>query len=248
MHRFFVAAPGISGAAVTISGRDAEHIRALRIRRGEIFTVCDGAGADYVCRMTEVGRGSASAEILEKRASAGEPGVRCTVYAAFSKGDRPEAVVRKSVELGAAAVSLFISARCVARPDAAAQARRAERLRIVAEEAAKQSGRGIIPEVSISGSFEEAVRDALRTELALFFYEEERELALRQALGGTPAPKTVSIITGPEGGFEPGEAELAASAGCRVVSLGPRILRCDTAPAAALTCVMMYYGQFERVV
>jgi 16S rRNA (uracil1498-N3)-methyltransferase len=241
MHRFFIKAADISGGAVTISGRDAAHARALRIRRGELFIVCDGAGADYVCRMTEPDRDGASAEILEKRASVDEPGVRCTVYTAFSKGDRLEYVVQKSVELGAAAVTLFVSVRCVVRPDAAARSRRAERLRAVAEDAAKQSGRGVIPDVLLAPSFEDAVREARGADLALFCYEEERGFGLRQALDEVPAPKTAAIITGPEGGFEPDEAAFAASEGLRPVSLGPRILRCDTAPTAALACVMMRY-------
>jgi 16S rRNA (uracil1498-N3)-methyltransferase len=168
------------------------------------------------------------------------------VYAAFSKGDRLESVVQKATELGVYEIVLFESRRCVARPDPGALERRLERLRDIALDAAKQSGRGRVPGVLAASSFTAAVTRAASARLPLFFYEDENRLYLREALEEERTPATVSLITGPEGGFDPEEAVLAASAGCRSVGLGPRILRCDTAPVAALACIMMKYRELER--
>ncbi|MDR2357481.1 MAG: 16S rRNA (uracil(1498)-N(3))-methyltransferase [Oscillospiraceae bacterium] len=245
MRRFFIAPSDVSDGAVTVRGRDAAHMRTLRMKRGDMFAACDGAETDYICRLTELERDAARAEIALVRACEGEPPVACEVYAAFSKGDRLETVVQKSVELGAVSVVLFESRRCVARPDARALERRLERLSAVAEEAAKQSGRGRVPGVTSARSFEEAVERAAMAALPLFFYEEERARGLREALSGGGTGGSVSVVTGPEGGFEPEEADFAIGRGCVSVSLGPRILRCDTAPVAALACVMMSRGGME---
>jgi 16S rRNA (uracil1498-N3)-methyltransferase len=245
LSRFFVKNPDVADGAITVAGRDMAHMRALRIKPGEVFTVCDGAETDYICRLSELGRDAARAEIMETRVCEGEPPVACAVYAAFSKGDKLESVVRKSVELGASSVVLFESRRCVARPDARSLGRRLERLSAVAEDAAKQSGRGRVPEVSAAPSFAEAAERAALAQLPLFFYEEERATCLREALSRARTPSSASIVTGPEGGFEPGEAAFAAERGCVAVSLGPRILRCDTAPVAVLACVMMWRAGLE---
>jgi 16S rRNA (uracil1498-N3)-methyltransferase len=243
MHRIFASAGDVGGGFVALGERDMAHLRALRIRGGESFVVCDGAGTDYVCRLAETGGDGARAEIVQTLPSAGEPAVKATVYLAFAKGERLELAVQKCVELGASAFCLFPCARIVARPGADKLPRRLERLAAISKSAAEQSGRGIIPPVRASGSLEDALREAASAQLALFLYENETGLGLREALDVSPAPGTLSIITGPEGGFEPGEAAAAKSAGCLTVGLGARILRCDTAPAAALACAMMQFDE-----
>lgn len=239
MPRFFIAASNIFGGIAYINSRDAEHIRALRIRQGETFTVCDGSGTDYSCVLTRINEDGAEAEILGKAPSDGEASVYCTVFAAFSKGDRMETAVQKCVELGAAHIVLFPSARCVSRPDEKSLVKKTARLQLIAEEAAKQSGRGIIPVVTSLSSFEAAIKLAAAAELPLFCYEDEHELPIRKAIESRPGAKTVSIVTGPEGGFEPSEAQYAAGAGMLSVTMGPRILRCETAPICALAAVML---------
>ena len=118
MPRFFIAASNVMGGVAYLDAKTTEHLKVLRIRRGESFTVCDGDGTDYICRMS--GRGDGSAEIIETRPTRGEPEVSVTVFAAFSKGDRTDTVVQKCVELGARSIVFFPSARCVSRPDGAA--------------------------------------------------------------------------------------------------------------------------------
>lgn len=242
MARFFVAASNIFGGIAYLNGKDLDHIKALRIRDGEEFTVCDGDGTDYSCVLSVVDGGSAQARILETAPSRGEPTVQCTVYAAYSKGDKLEHVVQKAVELGAAAVVLFPCRRCVSRPEGAALIKKTARLEKIAEEAAKQCGRGRIPHVSTAPDFQTAIKAASMAELPLFCYEDEQHTLLKQAIEGRGDIKTASVVTGPEGGFEPEEAELARSLGMISVTMGPRILRCETAPLCALTAVMYATG------
>ena len=115
-------------------------------------------------------------------------------------------------------------------------------LRALAEEAAKQSGRGIIPQVRAVGSFAEALDIANQTELPLFMYETGERVTLKDAIEKVTSPASAAILSGPEGGFEPYEAELAAKLGFSLCSMGPRILRCETAPVAALTALMYATG------
>jgi 16S rRNA (uracil1498-N3)-methyltransferase len=242
MARFFIAASNIFGGIAYLNASDLDHLRALRIRHGESFTVCDGAGKDYICRLTKLGGEGAEAEIVDIAPSAGEPSVFCAVYAAWSKGDKLETVIQKSVELGASEFVLFPSARCVSKPETLAVVHKTGRLQKIAEEAAKQSGRGKIPWVTAASTFENAVASASKSDLPLFLYEGEKQRSLKDTLGSTGGYRTVSIMTGPEGGFEPEEAAFAAENGMKSVSVGPRILRCETAPLAALAAVMYATG------
>lgn len=244
MARFFVAASNIAGGVAYIGGKDFEHIRVLRIRNGELFTVCDGQGTDYECRLADVQGSAAVAEVISSSPSRSEPTVTCTVYAAWPKGDKAETIVQKSVEVGASEIVFFPSARCVSKVDALGAAKKLQRLGRVAEEAAKQSGRGIIPAVSAAESFSAALARAAGADLPIFLYEMERGTGIRGAVAAVPGAETVSIVTGPEGGFEPEEAAAAQAAGLRCVGLGPRILRCETAPVCALAAVMALTDNF----
>lgn len=242
MARFFVAASNIFGGIAYLNSEDLDHIKALRIRDGEMFTVCDGEGTDYSCVISKVDKDGAEVQILDKMPSRGEPSVQCTVYVAYAKGDKTEHVVQKAVELGAADIVLFPSKRCVSRPEGAALIKKTARYSKIAEEAAKQSGRGRIPSVTTVPSYKTAIEMAAKADIPLFCYEDEKELSIKTALESKPDMKTVSIVTGPEGGFEKEEADLAVELGMKCVTMGTRILRCETAPLCALTAVMYATG------
>lgn len=243
MPRFFTMAAPVDGC-LSIEGEDAHHIvRVLRMREGEAVTICNSAGIDYACVIDALDSACVRCRILSEAPSAGEPSARVTLYMALPKGDKMELIIQKAVELGASAVVPFQGARCVSRPDEKALHRKGERWQRIAAEAAKQCGRGRIPTVHDAVSFSEAVRQAAEAETALFFYECERETALRTAIGGR-ALRSVSMLIGPEGGFSLDEAQAAREAGLISVSLGPRILRCETAPLAALAAVMYESGNF----
>ncbi|MCL2409362.1 MAG: 16S rRNA (uracil(1498)-N(3))-methyltransferase [Oscillospiraceae bacterium] len=236
MHRFFVSPADISADLIRLSQEDSTHIRALRLRPAESFIVCDGIGTDYVCRLGKQDGGSV-AEIIEAVPSLGEPSFDCTVFIAFSKGSKLDIAVQKSVELGACRIILFPSER-----GDKADLKKIPRLQRIALEAAKQSGRGIVPAVTAEDTFDSAVIHAVSTDFPLFFYECESETTLRDALSQYNAGQSVSIFTGPEGGFTDREADTAKSSGMTAVTLGKRILRCETAPIAALAAVMYHTG------
>ncbi len=244
MPRFFVAASNIFGGVAYIEGKDAEHLKVLRVKQGEEIVVCDGSGQDHICRVTSVNKAEAEAEIIESRPSVGEPSLRCTVYAAYPKGDKAETIIQKCVELGAAELVFFPSERCVSRPDTATLLKKQERWNKLAREAAMQSQRGAVPAVRTLPGFAEMLQEAAKTQLPLFFYEEERDRHLREALAGADTLQSAAVITGSEGGFSPAEAEAARAAGLVSVSLGPRILRCETAPLAAVSALMLMSGNF----
>lgn len=240
MSRFFVSKENISGNDIILSEEDIRHIRVLRIGESETFTVCDGEGTDYLCRLPDTSHSLAS--VLESSPSEGEPSVKCGVYAAFSKGDKAEELIQKTVQLGGEEIVLFPSARCVSRPDAVSLKKKQARWLKISETAAKQCGRGIIPPVRWVPSYESAIEEAARSRTPLFLYEGEKQRGLRDVLEALPRLDSLSIVAGPEGGFEPREAQYAGDIGMHIVTLGKRILRCETAPVAALAAIMFFSG------
>ena len=244
MPRFFVAGTNIDGGVVYIRGRDADHIRVLRIRPGELVTVCDGNGSDFECKLVESDRGEAKLEIVRKIPCDTEPTVEVTLLCGLPKGnDRQDYILQKAVECGVTNIGFFNSKRCVARPEE--PQKKVERWQRIAEEAAKQSGRGIIPEVAWVGDYVEALNEALHNELPLMMYETGDRVPLNEALVKSRDIKTAAIITGPEGGFEAYEADMARKLGIQVCSMGNRILRCETAPIVALTALMYETGNLS---
>lgn len=243
MPRFFMAGGNFAGGTVLLSGEDAAHAKVLRLKVGDRIVVCDGKQTDHHCTIKRISPDSLEAEVVESVPCPAEPGVRCTILAGLPKqGERSDFVVQKCTESGAAEIVFFLSHRCVARPDARALEKKVQRWQRIAEEAAKQSGRGVIPTVSAVGSFAEALDIAIKTELPLFMYETGERVALKEAIEAAGSVQTAAILTGPEGGFEPFEAELAKKIGFRLCAMGPRILRCETAPVAALTALMYATG------
>ena len=240
MHRFFACQSEITknGSEILLSEENLKHMRAVRLRPPERFIICDGQKTDYIC---EEGIGPVPVAIVcEKKETRGEPEIFCSVYIAYVKSDRLDYAVQKSVEVGASEIILFPSERCVATPIDIPK--KVVRMQKIALEAAKQSGRGIIPTVTSADSFPAAINMAAKAELPIFCYEDEKRLRLKRALKSyTEKPKTVSIITGPEGGFSFEEAEFARSNGMTSVSLGPRVLRSETAPVVTLGAVLFWF-------
>lgn len=238
MPRFFVDKTAILDGVAEISGGDAFHIaRSLRMAVGDELTVCDGEGGVYTCRLTDIKDERCLCLVLKTEAAKSEPPVPVSLFMGYPKGDKLELVVQKAVELGAGAIIPFESSRCIKRPKADRAEKQLARLQRIAEEAAKQCGRAIIPKVFPTLTFAEALKAAADAELALFCYEGEGARSLRAVLDGAQAPRSVSVVVGSEGGFSPEEARQAAEGGLITVNLGPRILRCETAPDYALAAI-----------
>ncbi|MGN1002034.1 MAG: RsmE family RNA methyltransferase [Oscillospiraceae bacterium] len=243
MPRFFMSGANVAGGVALITGSDAEHIKVLRLKVGDKIVICDGDKTDHHCTITSLSPDQVEAEVFESVPCPAEPDVRCTILAGLPKqGERSDYIVQKCTESGASEIVFFVSRRCVARPDEKGLEKKVQRWQRIAEEAAKQSGRGIIPQVRAVGSFAEALDIAVKTDLPLFMYETGQRVELREAIESAGKIASAAIITGPEGGFEPFEADLAAAVGIQLCAMGPRILRCETAPVAALTALMYATG------
>ena len=240
MTRFFASQEEISGERILLTGENAQHAKVLRLKPGETVLVCDGEGQECLCQIFSTDPWEL--RVTERRASRSEAAVRVSVYMAFPKADKLEHVIQKATELGAYEIVAFPSARCVSRPDEKSLKKKLERWQKIAASAAEQSGRGRIPQVITLKCFSEALSRACQAEKALMFYEHEEALTLKAALTGTY--RTVSLLTGPEGGLEEGEVTQARAAGMQVCTLGKRILRCETAPLCALSAVMYDAGEF----
>ena len=240
MTRFFASQEEISGERILLTGENAQHAKVLRLKPGETVLVCDGEGQECLCQIFSTDPWEL--RVTERRASRSEAAVRVSVYMAFPKADKLEHVIQKATELGAYEIVAFPSARCVSRPDEKSLKKKLERWQKIAASAAEQSGRGRIPQVVALKSFSEALSRACQAEKALMFYEHEEALTLKTALTGTY--RTVSLLTGPEGGLEEKEVRQARETGLQVCTLGKRILRCETAPLCALSAVMYDAGEF----
>ena len=243
MTRFFVTPDELQAQFLALTGENAAHARVLRLKAGEQVLVCDGAGQECLCTVSDVSPGQISLEVADRRISSAEAALQVSVYMAFSKGDKLEHVIQKATELGAYEIVAFPSARCVSRPDDKSLKKKLERWQKIAASAAEQSGRGRIPRVAALGSYAEALDRGAKADLPILFYENERATTLHMALeaGGY---ETVALLTGPEGGLEEREVAQAMEADWKVCTLGRRILRCETAPLCALSAVMYAAGEF----
>lgn len=242
MVRFFVTPEQLCSNSPVLTGENAQHAKVLRLKEEETLLLCDGQGQECLCRISGIQGQEYQLQVLSRRASESEAAVNVSIYMAFSKGDKLEHVIQKATELGAFEIIAFPSARCVSRPDEKSLKKKLERWQKIAASAAEQSGRGRIPQVLVLGSYKQALERAAQADKALLFYENEQAFTLKQALQGPY--RTVSLLTGPEGGLEESEVELARNAGLQVCTLGKRILRCETAPLCALSAVMYDAGEF----
>ena len=241
MPRFFIAGTNIKGGMAVMKGRDAEHVRVLRLRPGDDVILCDGEGTDYKCHVVLADKDEVQAEVIEVRPCTSEPSVSVTLLCGLPKGpERVEYIIQKGVEAGATEIRFFQSRYCVAKPEA--PEKKLERWQRIAEEAAKQSGRGIIPGISWDADLSDAFNIALSKDLALFMYETGERESLASVLESNRQIGSAAIITGPEGGFAEYEADLARIVGLHVCSMGERILRCETAPIVALSALMYSTG------
>ena len=234
MPRFFVNE--IDENNIVLTGDDARHIgRSLRMKPGEPLTVCC-CGIDHFCTIDRITGEEVYLNLVEKKPCAAEPDIELTLFQAVPKLDKLEYIIQKSVELGASRIVPVLTRRCISRPDPKDFSKKLQRLGKIAEEAAKQSGRGIIPVVEpitdLNGMLE-MIKSIDRT---ILLYEEQGGCSF----GEVPLTdiRSAALIVGSEGGFDKEEAEKIVNAGATQVWLGKRILRCETAPITAISILM----------
>ncbi len=240
MPRFFIDESALNGDIITITGGDAVHIgRSLRMKTGDSITFCR-EGIDFESVIEKMTSDEVYCRVVEKIPSSSEPNLRLTIYQALPKQDKPELIIQKCTELGAARIVFFISKRCVSRPDEKSAEKKLMRWRKIAEEAAKQSGRGNIPEICGIMSFDEAVKDLCENEISLLCYENGGERLSEIDFSGKT---TCGVMIGAEGGFDRTEADICCEKGAVPIWLGKRILRCETCPIAVTAMIMMSAGE-----
>lgn len=228
MHRFFV---DDIGETARVTGEDLKHLsRVLRLGAGDAVTLCDGCGTDYEARIEEVNAEAALCRVVKSRPAGTEPACRVTLLQCLPKAGKLETVIQKCTELGVYEIVPVVSRYCVAEPKDFG--RKLPRYQRVAYEAAKQARRGLVPRVGEPMAL--SALDPVVFDVLLMAYEGERERTLKAALKGLPRPARAAILIGPEGGFEENEVAALRARGALAVSLGPRILRTETAGPAML--------------
>ncbi len=245
MSRFFVRREQIENGMVTVLGDDAHHIsRSLRMAAGEHITVSDMQKNEYDCVLEEFLPDRVLARVVTEKKCDTEPPYAAHLYQALPKGDKLDSVIQKAVECGVSSITTFQSERCIAKEKGDEENKLRRRQRI-ALEAAKQSGRGYIPDIFSTCAFDKALQAASEAHIKLFCYEGDGTVSLHDALAEAKADcreqgvelPTVSIVIGSEGGFSLAEVEKAKNAGLIPVGLGKRILRTETASSFVLACL-----------
>jgi 16S rRNA (uracil1498-N3)-methyltransferase len=242
-HRFFIPANWIVPPTVQIHGQTARQIKSvLRLKRGDEIIVLDNSGTEWKVSLTNIGNDSVTARIVEQQPAQGEPALQLTLYQGTLKGQKFEWVLQKGTELGVSRFVPTICQRSVVN-EAAALAKKHDRWQRIIQEAAEQSGRGRWPYLEPAMPLAEALQHAASSALSILPWEEEHHLTLKEVLL-EGEPDTVALFIGPEGGFTPDEAALARRAGCHIVTLGPRILRAETAGLAACSAIFYQIGEW----
>ena len=240
MYRFFVPVENVWENRIRVSGDDVNHIKnVLRMTAGEKVIASCGRGNDYYCEIEKVCEDHVELIVLEEKEATTELPVAITLFQALPKQDKMELVVQKAIELGAVSVVQVRTKRCVVKLDDAKAIKKCQRWQGIAEAAAKQSGRGIVPKIGPVVSFAEALEQARTMDMAMIPYEMWDDMAGSVKLMKKAADqKSIAIFIGPEGGFERGEIEKAMEMGVQPISLGKRILRTETAGMATLSMLM----------
>ncbi len=247
MPKFFTARENISDTEIIINNEDVAHItRVLRLKEGDEITVCDGQGFDYTAEIKSIAPKAVLCEIKSKNQCAAEPNISVTLFQGIPKASKMDYIIQKTTELGICRIVPVMLDRCVSKiENAKAGEKKRERWQKIANEAAKQSRRGIVPEVCSPIRLDEALSIAAELDLCFSPYECEEDTRLRGILRTSSDAKTIGFIIGPEGGFDPSETEKIKSAGIPTVTLGRRILRTETAGEAVLAMIMYELGDIN---
>lgn len=226
----------IAGDKVVLTDQTAHHMtRVLRMKQGEEFTLSTKDGRLHQCSIDTLGAEQVTASVHSSILSDKEPTLRITLYQALPKGDKMELILQKAVELGVTKIVPILTRRCVSRPDAKSMVKKCQRYRKIVESAAKQSGRNILPEVAELQTFSEVCEQIATHQTAVVCYEGGGQ-RLRALIA--PDCTDLAIVIGSEGGLEVEEVDALVAQGAKSATLGKLILRCETAPLAAIAIAM----------
>lgn len=242
MPRFFLSPDKFDADTVVIDGENARHIsKALRMKAGDTVTLCDADNNEYLCRLDAFTDTQICAIVLEKMACCTEPPYRVTLLQCLPKSDKMEYIIQKSVELGVHRIIPVASSRCVVKLDDKSAPKKIERWQKIANEAAGQCGRGILPAVEMPMDLLSALSLAKEGDLCMFCYEGKTVKSISDVLASCEkTPKDIYVLIGSEGGFSKEEACIAEEKGFTLTGLGPRILRTETAPLCVLSIISAF--------
>jgi 16S rRNA (uracil1498-N3)-methyltransferase len=242
MNRFFLPPSSIANDLVTFPAKTSHQIaRVLRLRQTEKVIVLDNLGWEYDVELIEVEREMVKGNIIAKRQVTSEPNVKVGLYLGLTQREKFEWMLQKCTEIGASEFIPMITSRSLVKSLSEVERKR-ERWESILQEAAEQSGRGYIPILHPALAFPAAILDSARFSLKLIPWEEEKahhiNAAIKTPFAGNPSEFSVAVLIGPEGGFSGGEIDQAMKAGLQPVTLGPRILRMETAAIVATTLII----------
>jgi len=243
MHRFFVDKENIQSNMITITGEDVKHIKnVLRLVEQDEICLCDKQGTDYLVRITDLSKEKVKCEIIESKPSNTEPPVEIILYQGIPKATKMDLIIQKSTEIGVSKIVPVITSRTIVKiQDMKKEEKKLERWSKIAEESAKQSRRGIIPEISQIHTFNDMIKVVKDNGLIIVPYENEQKMGIKEVLKNKTSKK-INIVIGPEGGFEEDEVQILKSIDASIVSLGPRILRTETAGFVTAALVLYELG------
>ena len=236
MPRFYLPAPLALQTTFSLPENIVRHIHVLRLNAGDAITLFNGTGNDFDATLQEIGKRHAECHITAQRQPENESPLAITLVQAISSGERMDFTLQKSVELGVHAIQPIISERCVVRLSGERADKRVQRWQDIVIAACEQSGRSVVPTVLPIVSFSDYLRQ-MPPELHLMM-SLRRATTLRDI---APAPQTLRLMIGPEGGWTPAEEQAALEAGVQTITLGKRVLRTETASLAAM---QVLWGDF----
>lgn len=245
VSKFFVDKANISGKIIKIQGEDYNHIKnVLRLRAGDNIIVNNGEEVDYEAKISSITEKHIEAEILSSTTVKCEPNTRITLYQAIPKGEKMEFIIQKSVEIGVFEITPFISERVIVKLDKDNTRKKTERWNKIAEQAAKQSKRGLVPRVNEPIEFKDLALTYLKKhEKAIIFYENEEKCSLRSCLHKKEKIQNIALVVGPEGGFSENEIEILRD--YEIVTLGKRILRTETTGLVGSAIILYETGDLD---
>ncbi len=239
MPRFYLPAPLAPHTTFSLPDNIVRHIHVLRLNTGDNIALFNGTGSDFDATLQTIGKRHAECHIHAQRQPENESPLAITLVQAISSGERMDFTLQKSVELGVRAICPIISERCVVRLSGERADKRVQRWQDIVIAACEQSGRSIVPTVLPVVSFSDYLRQ-MPPELHLMM-SLRRATTLRDI---APAPQTLRLMIGPEGGWTPAEEQAAQAAGVHAITLGKRVLRTETASLAAMAAMQVLWGDF----
>jgi len=243
MKRFFIHPDEIAKPAPEISGQDAQHVKkVIRLNKGDHIILLDGTGFEYKAEIIRFSNHCVYTSIIEKFLPETESPIQSMVAQGYLKDKKMDFLVRHLTEIGITRWIPVITERSIPHPDKKRMFSRIQRWKIIANEAVKQSTRSIPPEINVPLSFHEAVLQNNQADLKFIFFENETIPIKKSLVPVGPTPSKIMIMLGPEGGFSQKEVDMAKAEGFITVSLGPRILKAETASISACTLVQYLFG------